>query len=60
MSDLQLTLEEKQYLVALLQQKLKETEIEEHRTDALRYKQGLARDEELIKVVLAKLGAPQR
>jgi hypothetical protein len=65
MAELQLPLsaEEHQYLVELLEEKLKETEIEEHRTDSPRYREKVVvRQERVIESLLNKLrqqpGAP--
>jgi len=55
-SKLTLSDQERQYLVALLTQTLKEKRIEEHRTDALSYKEIVLREEGVIQGLLTKLG----
>jgi hypothetical protein len=52
---LPLTAAEYQILVEFLEEKLKETEIEEHRTRTLTYRENVTRQEEAIKSVLNKL-----
>jgi hypothetical protein len=57
MSDLQLALtsEERDCLVELLEESLKNTLLEEHRTRAPAYRDHVVRREELIRSLLAKL-----
>jgi len=54
---LALTEEEKSVLQRLLEQDLKETQIEEHRTDALSYKQMIQREESILERLLEKVHA---
>jgi hypothetical protein len=58
MAELQLTLspEERDYLVSLLQEVLKETRIEEHRTRTPSYREHVLHQEDLIVALLGKLG----
>jgi hypothetical protein len=58
MPDLQLTLtaEERQYLVDLLREVLKETRIEEHRTRTPLYRASVLHQENTIVSLLNKLG----
>ena len=60
MAELQLSLcpEETEYLVGLLETRLKETRVEEHRTRTPTYRQHLLQDEDHIVSVLRKLGHP--
>jgi hypothetical protein len=57
MADAQLTLtaEERQYLLHLLERKLKDTRIEEHRTRTLTYREHIVHEEDLIQGLLGKL-----
>jgi hypothetical protein len=55
---LTLTSDEGDCLVELLEMLLKETQIEEHRTRTLSYRENVIRREALIKSVLTKLGKP--
>ena len=57
MTELQLTLtdEERDFLVSHLQQALKETLVEEHRTRNLAYRAGVVQQEQLIQGLLQKL-----
>ena len=57
MTDTQLTLtaEERQYLTELLEQTLKTTQIEEHRTRTLSYRGQIVHTEDIIKSLLGKL-----
>jgi hypothetical protein len=57
-SQLTLTTEERDYLVALLQTSLNERRVEEHRTRTPNYREHVLREESLIAGVLAKLGQP--
>jgi hypothetical protein len=60
MAEVQLTLsaEERDYLVSLLENTLKETRVEEHRTRKPSYRQHVLQQEELIASLLRKLGQP--
>jgi hypothetical protein len=60
MAELQLTLtdEERAYLVGLLENTLKETRVEEHRTRTPSYREHILRQEDLIVSLLRKLGQP--
>ena len=60
MAEVQLTLsaEERDYLVNLLENTLKETRVEEHRTRKPSYRQHVLHQEELITSLLRKLGQP--
>ena len=60
MAELQLTLsdEERDFLVSHLQQALKETLVEEHRTRNLAYREGVVRQEQVIQDLLQKLEQP--
>jgi len=62
MAELQMTLnaEESQYLSALLEQTLKETRIEEHRTRNLSYREHVLHQENLAQGLLNKLQQPPR
>lgn len=57
MAELQLTLtaEERTYLVGLLEQVLKEVQVEEHRTRTPSFREYINHQEELIRQVLGKL-----
>jgi hypothetical protein len=57
-SHLNLTTEERTFLVALLERTLQTTRVEEHRTRAPTYREYVVRDEELMASVLNKLGKP--
>ena len=50
-----LTAEEAKYLVEVLEESLKTTRVEEHRTRAPTYREYVIRHEELIAAILAKL-----
>jgi hypothetical protein len=54
---LNLTTEERQYLVELLHTALKDTQIEEHRTRNLSYREHVVHREDIIASLLQKLGA---
>jgi hypothetical protein len=58
MTDTQITLtqEEVNHLVALLQTTLKQRRVEEHRTRTPSYREHVVRDEECLASVLKKLG----
>jgi hypothetical protein len=58
MADVQLNLsaEEREYLVRLLEETLKEMRVEEHRTRTPSYRQLIVHDEKLIEALLGKLG----
>jgi hypothetical protein len=60
MSDfhLRLTQGERDFLVEHLQQVLKETLVEEHRTRNLSYREGVVEREELLRDLIAKLNQP--
>ena len=60
MAELQLTLtaEEREYLIGLLEEVLKETRIEEHRTRTLNYRKFIINQEEKVVQLLSKLGRP--
>jgi hypothetical protein len=55
-SQLPLTAEERSFLTELLQEALKATRIEEHRTRTLSYREIVHRKETLISALLGKLG----
>jgi hypothetical protein len=55
-SQLTLTVEERNYLVDLLQRTLKDTRIEEHRTRTPTYREFVLKQEDLINSLLGKLG----
>ena len=55
---LTLTAEERQYLLTLLETKLKETQIEEHRTRKPSYREYVLHDEAQIEALLSKLRQP--
>ena len=57
-SPLTLTTEEREFLVGLLENTLKNTLIEEHRTRAPAYREHVLHNEELITSLLKKLGQP--
>jgi hypothetical protein len=61
-AELQLTLsaEERQYLAELLEDVLKETRVEEHRTRTPTYRESVVHREELILSLLKKLGQPAK
>jgi hypothetical protein len=54
-STLMLTVEERQFLVDLLEMVLKDTRIEEHRTRTLSYRDHILQRENLIASLLSKL-----
>jgi hypothetical protein len=60
MAELQLTLtaEEREYLIGLLEEVLKETRIEEHRTRTPTYRKFVLNQEDKIVKLLSKLGRP--
>jgi hypothetical protein len=60
MAELQLTLtaEEREYLVGLLEEVLKETRIEEHRTRTPNYRKFVLNQEDKVVQLLSKLGRP--
>jgi hypothetical protein len=60
MNDLQiaLTAQERDYLVKLLEEMVKETRVEEHRTRTLSYREHIVHQKELILGLLTKLGHP--
>jgi hypothetical protein len=60
MAELQLTLtaEEHEYLIGLLEEVLKETRIEEHRTRTPTYRKFVLNQEDKIVKLLGKLGRP--
>jgi hypothetical protein len=55
---LTLTTEEHQYLLNHLEQTLKDTRIEEHRTRSPSYREGVLQQENLIQSLLTKLRQP--
>jgi hypothetical protein len=55
---LTLTAEEREYLVRLLEETLKATRVEEHRTRTLTYREHVLKQEELLASLLSKLGKP--
>ena len=59
MADMQLKLtpEERNFLISFLTYHLKETRVEEHRTDARDYRTFVVQEENLIQGLLAKLKA---
>ena len=57
-SPLTLTTEEREFLVGLLQNTLKNVLVEEHRTRAPTYREHVLHKEELIASLLEKLGQP--
>jgi hypothetical protein len=57
-TSLTLTVEEREFLVSLLQLAQKNALIEEHRTRAPSYREHVLHNEELIASVLKKLGQP--
>jgi hypothetical protein len=54
-STISLTTDERAWLRGLLENALKETQIEEHRTRTLSYRQHIIHNEELIQSILNKL-----
>jgi hypothetical protein len=62
MAELQMTLTdaEREYLASLLEQALKETRIEEHRTRTPSYREHVLHQEDLIVALLRKLGRPPK
>jgi hypothetical protein len=58
MNELQLSLnaQEREYLVELLEERVKETRVEEHRTRTPTYRQHVIHQEELMVGLLKKLG----
>lgn len=62
MADVQLTVtaKEREYLIDFLEQALKKTRVEEHRTRTQSYREDVVEPkEQVILSVLAKLGQPQ-
>jgi hypothetical protein len=59
-SQITVTVQERDYLVRLLEQSLKETRVEEHRTRAPTYREHIIEQENAIQSLLAKLGRPQK
>ena len=57
-SPLLLTAEEREYLVGLLENTLKDKRVEEHRTRTPTYREHVVHQEELIASLLGKLGRP--
>jgi hypothetical protein len=57
-SQLTLTAEEREFLVTHLEQVLKDTRIEEHRTRAPTYREHIIQQENQIVSLLTKLGRP--
>ena len=57
---LPLTSEEREFLAGLLEEVLKETRIEEHRTRTLSYRQIVVHKEDLIVSLLNKLKGPSQ
>jgi len=57
---LTLTADERTYLVGLLQEMLKETRVEEHRTRTPSYRQFVVHNEQVITSLLGKLGQPPK
>jgi hypothetical protein len=55
---LTLTAEERQYLVDLLETRLKETRLEEHRTRTPSYREHILHQEEVMLALLTKLRQP--
>ena len=53
-----LSTEERDFLVALLETTLKDTLIEEHRTRTLSFRERVLHNEDLIRGLLTKLGGP--
>jgi hypothetical protein len=58
-SSLTLTVEERDFLVSLLESTLKNARIEEHRTRTPTYREHVLHNEELISGLLKKLGQPE-
>jgi hypothetical protein len=60
MSEFQLTMtaEEQHFLAELLEQKLKEKRVEEHRTRTLSYREGIVHQEKLLEGLLNRLRQP--
>ena len=60
MAELSLTLtpDEQAFLVNLLETKLKDMRVEEHRTRTPSYREGILRQEEWLVAILNKLGKP--
>ncbi len=57
-TSLTLTDQERAYLVELLEEMLKQTKIEEHRTRTLSFRPNVVQREETIVALLTKLGKP--
>jgi hypothetical protein len=57
-STLTLSVEERDFLVGLLQNSLKNTRIEEHRTRTPSYREHVVHEEQLLIRLLQKLGQP--
>jgi len=62
MPDLNLTLttEERDVLVGLLETLMKETLVEEHRTESSSFRDRIIKREHLLASILSKLGSPPR
>ena len=60
MNDMQLSVssEEQTFLIGFLEESLKETRVEEHRTRAPTYREHIVKREEIITRLLEKLGHP--
>ena len=56
---IQFTSEERKFLCDLLQNMLKNTQVEEHRTRTPSYRKHIVHEEELIRAVLDKLQEPR-
>jgi len=56
---LTLTADERDTLVRLLEELLKETRIEEHRTRTLAYRESVSKQKDAIASILTKLGEPR-
>ena len=59
-SHVTLTVDERAYLVRLLEVTLKDSRVEEHRTRAPSYCEHIIQQEELITGLLSKLGKPPK
>lgn len=56
---LNLNVQERQYLADLLTSELKETQVEEHRTRSMTYREHIVEREEIIRGLLDKLSASE-
>lgn len=56
--ELILTSEEREYLLELLETTLKDTRVEEHRTESPTYRKYVIHREEIVAGLLSKLGKP--